>query len=76
MKNVLGMLKGESKYETLENYSIVVIFLGAVILAAGIGLNVITTVGFPTIMAMLGAFISFVGTIALIFVWLFKEMSE
>ena len=76
MKNVLGMLKGESKYETAENCSMALIFLGAVLLAAGIGLNIITTVGIPTILAMLGAFITFVGTVALIFVWLFKEMSD
>lgn len=78
MKNVLGMLKGmlkgENKFEILENYSIFSIFVGAFILSLGIGLTIITPKGIPAILAMLGAFISFVSTVALILVWLAKEI--
>ena len=74
LKNVLDMLKGEDRYETLENYSIFSIFIGAFILSLGIGLTIISTKGIPTILAMLGAFISFVSTIVLILVWLAKEI--
>ena len=78
MKNVLGMLrgilKGENKFETLENYSIFFICAGAFVLFLGIGLTVITTRGVPAILAMLGAFISFVSTVALILVWLAKDI--
>jgi len=68
------MLKGEDRYETLENYSIFFIFIGAAMLSLGIGLNAITTVGIPTILAMFGALISFIFTVALIFIWLAKDI--
>lgn len=74
MKNVLGMLKGEDKYETWENYSIFSVLIGALVLSLGIGLTVISPAGIPAILAMLGAFISFVSTIALILIWLAKDM--
>ena len=66
-------LKGSNIYETLENYSILLIFLGAIILSVGIGLTVFSTKGIPVILAMLGSFISFVAVIALVFVWLAKD---
>jgi len=67
------MLKGENKYETAENYSIAVLVMGAAVLAAGMLLNVLSTRGMSAILSMFGALISFVGTVALIFVWLLKE---
>lgn len=67
-------LKGEDIYETLENYSILSIFIGAIMLSSGIGLTVISPKGFSAILAMLGAFISFISTIALIFIWLAKDI--
>lgn len=69
-------LKGKDRLETLENYCTVFIFLGALMLAIGIGLNVISTKGLTVIFAMLGALISFLSTIALIFVWLAREFVE
>jgi uncharacterized Tic20 family protein len=74
LKNVLGMLKGEDKYETLENYSIFFIFIGAVMLALGIGLNAISTKGISAILAMFGALVSFISTIAFIVIWLVKDI--
>jgi len=70
---LLSKLKGKDKYETLENYSILFIFSGGVILSAGIGLTAITTKGIPAILAMLGSLIAFLATTALIFIWLIKE---
>jgi vacuolar-type H+-ATPase subunit I/STV1 len=73
---MLKFLKGKDKLETAENFSIAFIVIGAGILSLGIGLTVITPKGIPAILAMLGAFISFVSTVALIFVWLIKEFRE
>ncbi len=73
LKNVLGMLKGESRRKTAENYSIAFLLLGAVLLASGIGLNIVTTVGVPTILAMAGALITFLATVSLIVIWLMGE---
>jgi len=70
----LGLFKGKTRYEKIEGYCIVIIIAGAVMLSAGIGLTVITPKGIPAIMAMLGSLISFLATVALIFVWLFKEL--
>jgi len=51
-----------------------VLVAGALMLSVGIGLTVISTKGIPAILAMLGSLISFLATVALIFVWLFKEL--
>jgi len=67
-------LKGEDKFETLENYSIFLIVIGAFILAGGMGLTVISSKGISTVLMMLGSFISFLFTVALIFVLLVKEI--
>jgi len=72
--NVLAMLKGKDKYETLENYSILFIFTGAVMLSLGIALTVINPKGLSAILAMLGSLISFLSTVMLIFIWLAKEL--
>lgn len=74
MKNVLGMLKGKDLFETLENYSILFICLGALMLSSGIGLTIIEPKGLSAIMAMIGAFLSFVSVVALIFIWLARDM--
>jgi uncharacterized membrane protein YidH (DUF202 family) len=71
--HVLKFLKGKDKLETAENFSIAFIAIGAGILSFGIGLTVITPKGVPAILAMLGAFISFISTVTLIFIWLIKE---
>jgi len=68
------MLKGKDKYETLENYSILFIFTGAVMLSLGIALTVINPKGLSAILAMLGSLISFLSTVMLIFIWLAKEL--
>ena len=72
----LSRLKGKDRIETAENYSILFIFIGAIILSFGIGMNVISTKGFSAILAMLGAVISFLSTVVLVVVWVIKEFSE
>ena len=78
MKNVLdtlkGKLRGKDKFETLENWSILIILLGGFLLSAGIASSIITTKGIPTLLAIFGAFISFIGTIILLLVWLVQEL--
>jgi uncharacterized Tic20 family protein len=77
LKNVLGTwlgkLKGKDKFETAENYSILSILIGAIMVSVGIGLTIITPKGLPAILAMLGSLIAFLSTVALILVWLAKE---
>jgi hypothetical protein len=68
-----SLIKG-NRYEKMEGYCIVILLFGALMLSAGIGLTTISTKGIPAIMAMLGSLISFLATVALIFVWLFKEL--
>jgi len=69
----LGKLKGKDKFETAENYSILSILIGAIMVSVGIGLTIITPKGLPAILAMLGSLIAFLSTVALILVWLTKE---
>ncbi len=71
-----GKLKGKDRFETLENYSILAIFIGAVILSGGMGLTILSPRGLSAIMAMLGSFIAFISTIVLIFVWVIKEFKS
>lgn len=70
---LISRLKGKGRLETIENYCIALIFLGAVMLSVGIGLNIISTKGFTVILAMFGALISFLSTVALIITWVVKE---
>ena len=69
-------LKGKDKYETFENYAILVIFIGGVVLSSGIGLTSLSTKGVSAILAMLGALIAFLATAALILVWTVKEFKS
>jgi len=77
---VLGMLrgklklKGESRYDTVENYCLAGVVIGTVMVSIGILTNVISTQGITAVIAMLGALLSFGSTVVLIFVWLFKEL--
>lgn len=73
---VFSKLKGKDKIETVENYCILFIFLGAIMLSLGIGFTVISTKGMPVIFAMLGALVSFLSTVGLVFTWVAKDFSE
>jgi hypothetical protein len=70
------MLKGKSRLETAENISIALIILGAIVLSVGIGLSILNPAGISAILAMFGAFLSFISTVFLIFIWFFKEWSD
>ena len=69
-----GIIKGKTLFERMEGYCILILIIGAIMLSAGIGLTVISPKGIPAILTMLGSFISFLATVALIFVWIFKEL--
>lgn len=62
-------LKGKDKYETAENYSILLIIIGAAVFALGTGLSAVNPVGIAAIFAMLGGLISFVFTVILVIIW-------
>ncbi len=72
----LSKLKGKDKLETAENYSILVIFVGAMILSLGIGINIISTRGISPIFSIFGALVSFIATISLIVVWIMREFEK
>ena len=80
MKNVAGTwtgkLKGKDRFETLENYSILFIIIGAIVLSVGIGLNILNPRGLSAILSMFGSLIAFISTVALILVWLIKEFKS
>ena len=79
MKNVvgtwIGKLKGKDRFETLENYSILFIFTGAIILSAGIGLDILNPKGLSAMLSMFGSLLAFISTIALILVWLLYDFT-
>jgi hypothetical protein len=66
-------IKGKNRLETLERISIALIVFGAFTLSLGIGLTILTPKGIPAILSMVGALISFIFTVVLIFSWLIKE---
>lgn len=74
MRNVLGMLKGKSKFETFERCLIASLILGTCLLSLGIGLTIITPKGVPALLAMFGSFLAFISTVLLVFVWFFEEL--
>ncbi len=76
MKRHLERLKGRDNLETAENYCVTAIILGVIILSLGIGLNAISTKGATMLLAMFGAVVSFLATIALIVVWVIREFKE
>jgi threonine/homoserine/homoserine lactone efflux protein len=51
-----------------------VLLVGAIMLSSGIGLTVLNPKGISAVLAMLGSFISFLATVALIFTWLAQEI--
>jgi hypothetical protein len=71
---ILGILKSENKFERAEGYCIVVLLVGSIMLSTGIGLTAINPKGFSAILAMLGSLITFLATVALIFIWLAQEL--
>lgn len=73
---MLGMLKGSDKYETAENYSLLGVVIGAVLLSSGIGLTALSSQGISAILAMMGSLIAFLSTVILIFVWIWKSFSK
>lgn len=70
------MLKGSDKYETAENYSLLGVVIGAVLLSSGIGLTALSSQGISAILAMMGSLIAFLSTVILIFVWIWKSFSK
>lgn len=73
---MIGKLKGKTKYETIENYFISLIIIGAVLFSTGLGLTIFNSNGLSVIISMIGAIISFIFTIALIVLWLVNEFKE
>lgn len=71
---IFNLLKGKNKYERAEGYCIVILLIGAFTMSAGIGLTIFNPKGISAILAMLGSFIAFIATIALIFTWLIQEL--
>lgn len=71
---MLKNLRGKDRFETLENYSMVGVIVGALVFAGGVGLTTLSTKGFPAIVSMLGAVVAFCASVALVLIWLAKEI--
>lgn len=67
-----GKLKGNDRSDTLENFSILFILIGAVILSFGIGLSVVSKTT-AMIFSVSGAWVAFLSTVVLIIIWVVKE---
>jgi uncharacterized membrane protein len=67
-----GKMKGKDKTETVENFSILFILIGAVVLSFGIGLSVVSQ-RMSFIFSVAGAWIALIFTVVLIFTWVAKE---
>ena len=74
MLSLLKKLKGRDRFETWENFCILFLVVGVACLGVGIGFTILTPVGLPAILAMLGALISFVAVVALVLGWLAREL--
>jgi hypothetical protein len=74
MLSALRVPRGRDRFETAENYAISGVVVGAIIFSLGIGLATFSPAGIPTIVAMLGAVVSFVSSVALVFSWLAKDL--
>lgn len=70
---LFGRLKGKDSIDTIHNYSIAGIILSGVFFAIGVAATGFQTAGTPAIIAMLGAFFSFVFTLILLGTWFVKE---
>lgn len=70
------MLKGSSKYETAENYALVGVLFGGLVLSVGIVLTIFSESGMPAVLAMIGSLIAFLFTIILILIWIVKDFQK
>lgn len=66
-------LKGQNKYETLEKVSIFLVVLGAIVLAAGMSLAIISTTGAFAAITLIGSFMVFIFSVLLVIVWFLKS---
>jgi len=70
----LRVPRGKDRFETAENYAISGVVVGAVLFSLGVGLAAFSPAGVPAMLAMLGAVVSFVSSVALVFSWLVKDL--
>jgi len=73
---VLAMLKGNSVWEKIENYCLLALFVGAIVLSAGLGLSALSPSGLPAVLAMTGGFVVISATTIMVFSWLAKDLKE
>lgn len=76
LKNVLGMLKGKDRIDTIERWTIFTIFAGLVLFALGTFGAIWIPQGFTVVIALLGSFIIFIFTIVLILIWLLRDKGK
>ena len=67
-------LKGENRFETAENYCIAGAIIGTIVLSVGILFTIVSTKGIIVVATMLGTLLSFCSVVALVFVWLIKDL--
>ncbi|MEM5853151.1 MAG: hypothetical protein ABIM98_07495 [candidate division WOR-3 bacterium] len=67
-------LKGRDKFETAENCSILGIIIGLTLISSGFLVSMLNPKGLAAILLMIGSFIIFLSTVALVLTWIFKEI--
>jgi len=73
----IGKIRGNDRLETLENLSILLIVVGALMLSAGIGLNISAReAATSAVLAMMGSLVAFVFTVLLVVTWVAREFSS
>jgi len=74
MLSALRIPRGKDRFETAENCSMAGVVAGAALFSLGVGLSAFSPAGVAAILAMLGAVVSFVSSVALVFSWLAKDL--
>jgi hypothetical protein len=65
-------MRGKDSMETAENFSILFILIGAVVLSVGIGLSIMSQ-RMSFLFSVVGAWTALISTIVLIFIWVGRE---
>ena len=73
---MLGMLKGKDRIDTIERWTIFIIFVGLVLFSVGTFIAIFQQQGISVVIALLGSFIILIFTILLILIWLLKDKGK
>ncbi len=70
----LKNLKGKSRYEAAENYSMLGVVGGALLFGLGVAMSAFNPAGISAITCMAGAIVAFASAALLVFAWLARDI--